>query len=274
MLARSPCLAKQPCSELMIVMIVYPSTERSWAVRLAKRGGMIIILKKLRCGPHCPLRAPSVHVHRRFARRAARPHCERPRWLVPARSASLQVVPRTGKEALVSWLVRAAAAGIRGRELGRMTILLVRSDSHHPPEAPWWRNPLELGLSGPSKWTLGTTTKLSTGLFTGSMATLPPSEDCTILRRWGHGHVAGPNAWSVFRSVVRLPIDSSFSFKLRVCRCTGRETKITLMGGIILRKSDLGYGPGMDGQWAYCPMGWKLLHRPRRQWHRGGVGFR
>lgn len=63
-----------------------------------------------------------------------------------------------------------------------------------------------------------------------------------ILRRTAS--IEQPNAWSFFKAVVELPVDASFSFELRVGACEGRETKISLMREVILRKG--------DGGWNWC----------------------
>ena len=97
--------------------------------------------------------------------------------------------------------------------------------------------------SGDTLWAIFRSTKLDTNLR------VFPGESPELVIGWNghHPNWAGPNAWSMFRSLVRLPVGACFSFEVAFGRCGGDETKITLMGNVILRKS---YDD--DDMWTYC----------------------
>ena len=88
--------------------------------------------------------------------------------------------------------------------------------------------------------------------------------DGTYVARVGHQPYEGPNAWSLFRSTIALPVDAAFTFDIHLANCYGRETKIQLMGGVILRKTAQGYGGSEypDGwHWCFWDGGFKPLAR-------------
>lgn len=61
----------------------------------------------------------------------------------------------------------------------------------------------------------------------------------------------GQTGWSHLKSTQRLAPGACLTFSLRVRHCQGRETKIELMGGIILRSSaTTDYDPAGDS-WSY-----------------------
>jgi hypothetical protein len=107
-----------------------------------------------------------------------------------------------------------------------------------------YRKPIKMPGDVASKW----------ALFASS--TLPTSYDPNNnhLQRYldpnlWHVPSLTNNSWSIIRCLEALPADASFSFELSVGDCGGAETKISLMGGVILRKSPTGTGPG---GWDYC----------------------
>lgn len=71
-----------------------------------------------------------------------------------------------------------------------------------------------------------------------------------VLRRGGHPGACPRNAWSRIRCLTELPLDSSFSFELKLDACGGRETKICLLDDeLILRKGNYHHE---DGMWCWC----------------------
>ena len=87
----------------------------------------------------------------------------------------------------------------------------------------------------------------------------------------------GYAGWSFLNSTRRLAPGSCLTFSLRVGQCLGRETKIELAGGVILRSSEtVNYEPEKD-IWSYqmwnVPGGGFTLKAPSRVnahsgWHR------